>query len=831
MNLDREASNNFIFCLKIFNLKGMIFVIWQFTMRERIIKRCQISILSCILAIFASLAFTSVIAFADVRDANVSINWGSPDPYSLIPNSSLSEDSDQETSTDGSRVAMFRLYNKWTGEHFYTSSKSERDNIAKVGWVYEQIEWYAPTSEDFKPVYRLYNKYVSGGDHHYTTSADEKDECVKAGWTYEGEGWRTVEAGATDYVKVLRQYNPYATTGTHNYTTDENEQKYLASLGWKAEADGGWGGYSKLEPSTPTPATTFTVTFNSNGGTAVAKQTVQSGKTATKPANPTKSGYTFDGWYSDSALTKSFNFSTPITVDTTLYAKWKENSSGAPQAFAVYSKDDSSLNFYKRSTVPTEGSKFNGKTATYVYSGIENLEGSAPWCKWGHATTGRELGGLVTNVTVVDDGIQPKNMKSWFDLRGGEKSLTAISNLDKIDTSKTTNMVGCFYGVQAQTIDGISKWDTSSVTTMTQMFGKCSALKNLNLSNWNTANVESLNYMFFECSELVSVGDLSKWDVSKCEYMYRMFKKCNALESLENISKWNTSKVSTMNEMFCLCSSLKSLDLSGWNVSNVTDMKNLFCGCSSLTSLKVANWNTSNVTSMSYMFNDCSSLKSLNVTNFDTGKVTNMSGMFSGCSSLPSLKVANWNTSNVTSMSYMFNDCSSLKSLNVTNFDTGKVTDMSCMFSGCSSLESLDVTKLKTSNVEWMDTMFSHCSSLKSLNVSNLDTSKVTSMMGMFWGCSSLESLDVTKFNTTAVREMGYMFMDCSSLTFLDVSNFDTSNVREQSEWLTGMDGVFKNCSSLTVDCSMWAIDPFLTPSHEDFNTNASGVIEPNWPN
>ncbi len=174
--------------------------------------------------------------------------WSSTD-FESNPNSFLSEDADQEISTDGSRVAMFRLYNKWTGEHFYTSSKSERDNIAKVGWVYEQIEWYAPTSEDFKPVYRLYNKYVEGGDHHYTTSAEEKDECVKAGWTYEGEGWRTVEKGATDYVKVLRQYNPYGTTGTHNYTTDEDEQKYLVSLGWKAEADGGWGGYSTLEPS------------------------------------------------------------------------------------------------------------------------------------------------------------------------------------------------------------------------------------------------------------------------------------------------------------------------------------------------------------------------------------------------------------------------------------------------------------------------------------------------------------------------------------------------------------------------------------------------------
>lgn len=67
---------------------------------------------------------------------------------------------------------------------------------------------------------------------------------------------------------------------------------------------------------------TYKVSFNTNGGSAVSAQTVQSGKTATQPANPTKSGYKFDGWYSDSALTKSFNFSTPITANTTLYAKW-----------------------------------------------------------------------------------------------------------------------------------------------------------------------------------------------------------------------------------------------------------------------------------------------------------------------------------------------------------------------------------------------------------------------------------------------------------------------------------------------------------------------------
>lgn len=74
---------------------------------------------------------------------------------------------------------------------------------------------------------------------------------------------------------------------------------------------------------------TFTVTFDTDGGSSVDAQEVVSGKPATRPATaPTKSGYTFVNWYSDEALTTVFDFSAPITKDTTVYAKWSRNSSG-----------------------------------------------------------------------------------------------------------------------------------------------------------------------------------------------------------------------------------------------------------------------------------------------------------------------------------------------------------------------------------------------------------------------------------------------------------------------------------------------------------------------
>jgi uncharacterized repeat protein (TIGR02543 family) len=71
-------------------------------------------------------------------------------------------------------------------------------------------------------------------------------------------------------------------------------------------------------------AVTYTVTFNSNNGSDVAPKTVNEGQKADKPANPTKSGFLFDGWYSNSELTTAFDFNTPITQNITLYAKWAE---------------------------------------------------------------------------------------------------------------------------------------------------------------------------------------------------------------------------------------------------------------------------------------------------------------------------------------------------------------------------------------------------------------------------------------------------------------------------------------------------------------------------
>ena len=66
----------------------------------------------------------------------------------------------------------------------------------------------------------------------------------------------------------------------------------------------------------------FTITFESDGGSAVASLSVEKGKTATKPTDPTKEGYRFDGWFTDAEKTLEYDFSAKITSSFTLYAKW-----------------------------------------------------------------------------------------------------------------------------------------------------------------------------------------------------------------------------------------------------------------------------------------------------------------------------------------------------------------------------------------------------------------------------------------------------------------------------------------------------------------------------
>lgn len=79
----------------------------------------------------------------------------------------------------------------------------------------------------------------------------------------------------------------------------------------------------------------YEVSFITEHGKTPTSQNVPYNKTATNPGELTAEGYTFIGWYADEAHKTKFDFSTPITGDTKVYAKWEKNAPVLPDTYAL----------------------------------------------------------------------------------------------------------------------------------------------------------------------------------------------------------------------------------------------------------------------------------------------------------------------------------------------------------------------------------------------------------------------------------------------------------------------------------------------------------------
>ena len=216
----------------------------------------------------------------------------------------------------------------------------------------------------------------------------------------------------------------------------------------------------------------------------------------------------------------------------------------AKTAFAVYSADDGSLDFYKRVEVPKAGDTFNGKTATEVYTGIESYayglnddgnqvhEAVNPW--WSHHLD-------IKSVKAVDDGIVPKSMLGWFYF---------FENLETID---------------------LKKLDTSQVTSFYATFDRCRKVKEFDLSNFSTSNSSDFGCMFWSC-ERVSTLDLRNFDFSKASSLNAMFSHCSSLSQLLFVSNPDFGEITGfgLDCVFQDCPSIQ-FDCSDWIVDALAE--------------------------------------------------------------------------------------------------------------------------------------------------------------------------------------------------------------------------------------------------------------------
>ena len=114
--------------------------------------------------------------------------------------------------------------------------------------------------------------------------------------------------------------------GTYKVKADATALKVEATFKASSPGGGGGGGGGGA-------VSTYTLTFDTNGGSAIDKITKDSGTTIDLATyKPTRAGYTFAGWFSDKALTKAVT-SVKLTANTTVYAKWTQNGGTAQNPF------------------------------------------------------------------------------------------------------------------------------------------------------------------------------------------------------------------------------------------------------------------------------------------------------------------------------------------------------------------------------------------------------------------------------------------------------------------------------------------------------------------
>ena len=236
-----------------------------------------------------------------------------------------------------------------------------------------------PTLYAYRPTTHLVTFDGNGGEPTTRVSVADRASQVGTGiavpsaltrtgyvfskWTSDKAGKQAYDFGTpvTDDMTLYAQWDPAYTVNFDNdgydyqsYTVqqgstatkpaqDPTREGFLFD-GWYADA-GRTTPFDFTKPLTSDvtlyagwKSTNHTVAFDSQGGSPVAPQTVVEGKATTAPAAPTRSGYTFGGWFTDPQGAQSYNFAAPVTGDLTLYALWVDNAS-LPHSVTFHAND------------------------------------------------------------------------------------------------------------------------------------------------------------------------------------------------------------------------------------------------------------------------------------------------------------------------------------------------------------------------------------------------------------------------------------------------------------------------------------------------------------
>lgn len=389
-------------------------------------------------------------------------------------------------------------------------------------------------------------------------------------------------------------------------------------------------------------------------------------------------GYSFDGWYTDSARTQEAVKEGGIYyIDDnhqTYYLKWAKNTYSI-----VFDKNTQA----GESDPEVRSGDVSNTTVTFdaVYPAMPVLYNTEKYTFAGWYITVTDGEGNPQNVP-IETGTKV-NASTLADLTAGAANILKAKWINvEMDNGANINS-------RMQAKDGFlsaTKFKPAASVPATVLstdivylnptdeavyFGK-------KVQAWYSSDDTTI-YYFVDGITSLDDADNPKYRISLNEDCTNMFYGMVALEEID-LRYFDANKVNTMDSMFDDCEALTIIDgLSSFSTLSLVSMQSTFRDCYALTEIDLSNFNTATVNKMNELFSGDVALQVVDISGFTIEELTNCSKMFEDCSALTTIYSASstdWNASSkLISTNNMFKECISLIGGNGTQYSAVAVSD------------------------------------------------------------------------------------------------------------------------------------------------------------
>lgn len=573
-------------------------------------------------------------------------------------------------------------------------------------------------------------------------------------------------------------------------------------------------------------------TFYSDG-IKYTSQSVRYEGYAYEPTAPTKTGYSFAGWYTDSSFKTKYNFNTKLTSNVSIYAKWNINTyninynlnsgtwnGSSPSKTYTINDCEKTLPTPVRTGYIFEGWKnasgdYISKLPTSSY--LDDLSLTASWVE---GTEGLMFSTYNANYASVtgyngnaDNVVIPKTYRGIpvkeiedhaFRYQTSLKSVTIPDSLTSIGPETFRGCSGLTSITIPDSVTSIGDTAFSGCTGLTSItigggvtsigdsvFSGCTGLTSITIPNSVTNIGESA---FSGCSSLESItvpfvgakAGVTSSDTYRYPFGYIFGTSSYTGGVATNQYYYGSSTSGTTETTYYIPSSLKSVTVTGGNI-----LYGAFYNCKGLTSITIPD-SVTNIGSSA--FRDCTGLTSITIPDSVTSIGSNV---FEDCTGLTSVTIGNSVTSigyssfygctgltrviigdSVTSIGdWAFYKCSGLTSVTIPDSVTSIGSDA---FESCNNLQDIYITDIATwCNISGLSNLMKYGASNKKLYINNEPATSITIPDGVtaissyaFRGCSGLTSITIPN----SVTSIGnYAFYGCSGLTSVTIGDGVTS--------------------------------------------------------